>query len=105
MDLAEAVQANSQATAQQAVATTSQKYKAVPGVRMLSSAAVGKEEKEGATAGKKVLYTFFGLVVAAGLITAARFDEGIRALYRAAEADGVFCYTFFKAVGVSAATG
>ena len=27
------------------------------------------------------------------------FDAGIRALYRTAEADGVFCYTFFKAVG------
>jgi ubiquinone/menaquinone biosynthesis C-methylase UbiE len=27
------------------------------------------------------------------------FDEGIRALYRTAEADGVFCYTFFKGVG------
>ena len=35
----------------------------------------------------------------AGMISAERFDEGIRALYRAAEADGVFCYTFFKAVG------
>ena len=33
----------------------------------------------------------------AGLITAAVFDEGIRDLYRTAEADGVFCYTFFKA--------
>ncbi|MGH8008434.1 MAG: hypothetical protein ACREQ3_15675, partial [Candidatus Binatia bacterium] len=27
------------------------------------------------------------------------FDAGIRALYRTAAADGVFCYTFFKAVG------
>lgn len=27
------------------------------------------------------------------------FDKGIRDLYRTAEADGVFCYTFFKAVG------
>ncbi len=35
----------------------------------------------------------------AGMITAARFDEGIRALYRTAEDDGVFCYTFFKALG------
>ncbi|MDD5598315.1 MAG: methyltransferase domain-containing protein [Victivallaceae bacterium] len=25
------------------------------------------------------------------------FDEGVRALYRTAEEDGVFCYTFFKA--------
>jgi ubiquinone/menaquinone biosynthesis C-methylase UbiE len=28
------------------------------------------------------------------------FDRGIADLYRAAEADGVFCYTFFKAVGI-----
>jgi SAM-dependent methyltransferase len=34
-----------------------------------------------------------------GLIDADRFDEGIRALYRSAEDDGVFCYTFFKGVG------
>lgn len=27
------------------------------------------------------------------------FKAGVRALYRTAEADGVFCYTFFKAVG------
>lgn len=27
------------------------------------------------------------------------FDRGIRDLYRTTEADGVFCYTFFKAVG------
>jgi trans-aconitate methyltransferase len=37
--------------------------------------------------------------VRAAMISAARFDEGIRALYRTAEDDGVFCYTFFKAVG------
>jgi ubiquinone/menaquinone biosynthesis C-methylase UbiE len=36
--------------------------------------------------------------LAAGIIAAERFDEGIRALHRAAEPDGVFCYTFFKAV-------
>ena len=35
----------------------------------------------------------------AGMISAERFDEGIRALYRTAEEDGVFCYTFFKAYG------
>ncbi|MDI6743464.1 MAG: hypothetical protein QMD11_12085, partial [Smithella sp.] len=28
------------------------------------------------------------------------FDQGIRDLYRTAEADGVFCYTFFKAIGI-----
>ncbi len=36
--------------------------------------------------------------LAAGLIDATVFDQGIRDLYRTAEADGVFCYTFFKAV-------
>ena len=35
-----------------------------------------------------------------GLTDAAKFDEGIRALYRAAADDGVFCYTFFKGVGI-----
>ena len=41
--------------------------------------------------------------IATGLIDPARFDAGIRDLYRTAEADGVFCYTFFKGVGVRAA--
>jgi hypothetical protein len=36
--------------------------------------------------------------VRAGMMSAADFDAGIRALHRAAEDDGVFCYTFFKAV-------
>jgi hypothetical protein len=27
------------------------------------------------------------------------FDAGVRDLYRSAEPDGVFCYTFFKGVG------
>jgi len=40
--------------------------------------------------------------IEAGMTTAARFDAGIRALYRTAEADGVFCYTFFKALGTKA---
>jgi ubiquinone/menaquinone biosynthesis C-methylase UbiE len=39
--------------------------------------------------------------VAAGLIGEADFDRGIADLYRSAEGDGVFCYTFFKAVAVS----
>ena len=30
----------------------------------------------------------------------ATFDRGISDLYRTAEPDGVFCYTFFKAVAV-----
>jgi SAM-dependent methyltransferase len=38
--------------------------------------------------------------IATGLIDAARFDDGVRDLHRTAEADGVFCYTFFKGVGV-----
>lgn len=36
--------------------------------------------------------------LAAGLLEPATFDQGIRDLYRTAETDGVFCYTFFKAV-------
>jgi ubiquinone/menaquinone biosynthesis C-methylase UbiE len=36
--------------------------------------------------------------LAAGLTDAATFDRGIRDLHRTAEPDGVFCYTFFKAV-------
>ena len=40
-------------------------------------------------------------VLAARLMPAADFDRGIRDLYRTAEADGVFCYTFFKCVAVS----
>lgn len=39
--------------------------------------------------------------VAAGLIGEADFDRGIADLYRSAEGDGVFCYTFFKAVAVN----
>lgn len=35
--------------------------------------------------------------IAAGLIDGDRFDAGIAALRRTAQADGVFCYTFFKA--------
>ena len=37
-------------------------------------------------------------VIAAGLIKPQCFDEGVEALYRASEPNGVFCYTFFKAV-------
>jgi SAM-dependent methyltransferase len=36
--------------------------------------------------------------VRSGMMSAPDFDAGIRALHRAAEEDGVFCYTFFKAV-------
>jgi len=34
-----------------------------------------------------------------GLISKEAWDQGIRDLYRTAEPDGVFCYTFFKATG------
>jgi SAM-dependent methyltransferase len=37
--------------------------------------------------------------LAAGLSDAESFDAGVRDLYRTAEADGVFCYCFFKGVG------
>jgi SAM-dependent methyltransferase len=37
--------------------------------------------------------------LAAGLIDATTFDSGIADLHRTAEADGVFCYTFFKGTG------
>jgi len=37
--------------------------------------------------------------IAAGLLEEAAFDEGVRDLHRTAEADGVFCYTFFKGGG------
>ena len=36
----------------------------------------------------------------AGIIEPNAFDAGIRDLYRTAKADGVFCYTFFKATGL-----
>jgi len=38
----------------------------------------------------------------AGIIDPTSFDDGIRALYRTAEMDGTFCYTFFKAFGEKA---
>ena len=37
--------------------------------------------------------------LADGLVTPREVRRGIRALYRTAESDGVFCYTFFKGVG------
>jgi SAM-dependent methyltransferase len=40
--------------------------------------------------------------IAAGMLTAAEFDAGVADLYRTAEADGTFCYTFFKATAVTA---
>ncbi len=38
--------------------------------------------------------------VGQGLIDAAGWSDGIRDLRRAADSDGTFCYTFFKAVAV-----
>jgi SAM-dependent methyltransferase len=38
--------------------------------------------------------------IAAGLADAETFRRGVEGLRRAAQADGVFCYTFFKAVAV-----
>ena len=35
----------------------------------------------------------------AGIVDQIIFDKGIQDLYRTIEADGVFCYTFFKAIG------
>jgi SAM-dependent methyltransferase len=35
-----------------------------------------------------------------GLMSEADFDRGVADLYQTAKADGVFCYTFFKAVAV-----
>ena len=40
-----------------------------------------------------------GPAITGGLISAERFDAGIQALRRTAAPEGVFCYTFFKAVG------
>jgi hypothetical protein len=37
--------------------------------------------------------------LASSIIGEADFNRGIRDLYRTAEADGVFCYTFFKGTG------
>jgi trans-aconitate methyltransferase len=37
--------------------------------------------------------------ISAGITSADAFDAGVRDLRRAAQADGVFCYTFFKATG------
>ena len=37
--------------------------------------------------------------IAGGLIEPERFDAGVHDLHRTTQADGVFCYTFFKGVG------
>jgi protein-L-isoaspartate O-methyltransferase len=38
--------------------------------------------------------------ISQSLIEPAKFDTGVRDLHRTTEADGVFCYTFFKGTGV-----
>jgi SAM-dependent methyltransferase len=43
--------------------------------------------------------------IASGMIDAEAWNRGIRDLYRTAEADGTFCYTFFKAVGRKSPSG
>ena len=40
-----------------------------------------------------------GPAIGARLIDPESFDAGVRDLHRTTEADGVFCYTFFKGVG------
>ena len=40
--------------------------------------------------------------IASGIVQPEVFDAGVRALYRTAQADGVFCYTFFKGAGEKA---
>jgi Methyltransferase domain len=42
--------------------------------------------------------------IASGLMSSQDFDRAIADLYRTAEDDGVFCYTFFKAVGTKKAS-
>jgi SAM-dependent methyltransferase len=37
--------------------------------------------------------------IKAGILDPATFDQGIKDLYRTTEADGTFCYTFFKGFG------
>jgi len=39
--------------------------------------------------------------IAHGLIDEATWDQGLRDLHRTTEPDGVFCYTFFKAVATT----
>lgn len=39
--------------------------------------------------------------VESGITSEADFDKGVADLYRTAEEDGVFCYTFFKATAVN----
>ena len=38
--------------------------------------------------------------ISGGIMNEADFDKGIADLYRTAARDGVFCYTFFKGIGI-----
>ncbi len=38
--------------------------------------------------------------IEAGLIDEKTFDDGVKGLYRTTATDGVFCYTFFKAIAI-----
>jgi SAM-dependent methyltransferase len=42
--------------------------------------------------------------IEAGLVEPAVFDRGVQDLHRTAEPGGVFCYTFFKALGIKGVT-
>jgi SAM-dependent methyltransferase len=42
-----------------------------------------------------------GQAILRGLLTVEEWEKGIRGLLRTAEPDGVFCYTFFKAIGTN----
>jgi hypothetical protein len=35
-----------------------------------------------------------------GIVDSLTFEKGIKDLYRTAESDGVFSYTFFKGIGI-----
>jgi hypothetical protein len=43
--------------------------------------------------------------VSSGMMNQDEWNEGISALYRTAEEDGTFCYTFFRATGVKLYSG
>jgi hypothetical protein len=46
-----------------------------------------------------------GQALKLGLIDAETWAKGIRDLNRTTESDGVFCYTFFKGIGVKLSSG
>ena len=48
---------------------------------------------------RRALEALWDQAVGRKMIDEATWDRGIAGLYRAAEDDGTFCYTFFKATG------